>query len=111
MLTRSRVKVLDVELAKVYEASRSADNTVSPTLTSPAQTMQSVILGTTSYMSPEQAAGGVVDQRSDIWAFGVVLSETSIFVTDYSCAAVGQPGPSSPQPSNQTLAETRWCCG
>ncbi len=69
------VKVLDFGLAKALEGSGQSDPSLSPTLTSPASTMQGVVMGTASYMSPEQAEGADVDQRSDIWSFGVVLYE------------------------------------
>ncbi len=38
-------------------------------------TREGVILGTTSYMSPEQSRGHAVDKRTDIWAFGCVFYE------------------------------------
>jgi Tol biopolymer transport system component len=70
------VKVLDFGLAKALEPpSSGSDVSQSPTITSPAMTRMGVILGTTAYMSPEQARGKSVDKRSDIWAFGCVLYE------------------------------------
>jgi hypothetical protein len=69
------VKVLDFGLAKALEPVSGEAFTVSPTITSPAMTGHGVILGTAAYMSPEQASGAHVDQRSDIWAFGCVLYE------------------------------------
>jgi Tol biopolymer transport system component len=70
------VKVLDFGLAKALDPiDQRPLLSQSPTITSPAMTGQGVILGTAAYMSPEQASGGHVDQRSDIWAFGCVLYE------------------------------------
>jgi serine/threonine protein kinase len=69
-----QVKVLDFGLAKAMDLPEASDFSQSPTLLS-GGTQQGVILGTTSYMSPEQAKGKPADARSDIWAFGVVLYE------------------------------------
>jgi serine/threonine protein kinase len=70
------VKVLDFGLAKTQDAaSGNSALSNSPTLMTMAATNAGVILGTAAYMSPEQARGAVVDKRSDIWAFGIVLYE------------------------------------
>jgi Tol biopolymer transport system component len=61
------VKVLDFGLAKP-----ALSDGASPDLTA---SHEGLILGTASYMSPEQTRGRGVDKRSDIWAFGCVLFE------------------------------------
>ena len=61
------VKVLDFGLAKAVSPDAKG-----PDLTS---SHEGLILGTASYMSPEQARGRQIDKRSDIWAFGCVLYE------------------------------------
>ena len=68
------VKVLDFGLAKALDPNPEGDPSQSPTLTV-AATQMGVIMGTATYMSPEQARGQPVDKRADIWAFGVVLYE------------------------------------
>jgi serine/threonine-protein kinase len=68
------VSVLDFGIAKAFESLPTADSGESPVLTTPV-TQAGVVLGTAAYMSPEQARGRLVDQRSDIWAFGCVVYE------------------------------------
>ena len=63
------VKVLDFGLAKA-----SAALAESPTVTADG-TGHAVIMGTTPYMSPEQARGHAVDTRTDMWSAGIVLYE------------------------------------
>jgi len=70
------VKVLDFGLAKLTEAASSSGETNSgaPTLAW-IDTDPGLVIGTSQYMSPEQARGKVVDARTDIWSLGIVLYE------------------------------------
>ena len=68
------VKVLDFGLAKALDTSPEGGPTESPTLTA-AATQMGVVMGTAAYMSPEQAEGRRLDERSDIFSFGAVLYE------------------------------------
>ena len=66
------VRVLDFGLAKLTPSGAAAAVESIPTLL---QTGIGVVMGTVSYMSPEQARGQEVDARTDIWSLGVVLYE------------------------------------
>ena len=67
LLTRSGIKLLDFGLAKVRTSPRRVETA--------SETRMGTILGTPHYMSPEQAQGGAVDARSDIFSFGSLLYE------------------------------------
>ena len=64
-----RIKLLDFGLARFIEHAVPSD------ITATTQTLQGTVLGTASYMSPEQAQGRTLDVRSDIFSFGCVLYE------------------------------------
>ncbi len=66
-------KIIDFGLAKLIE-SEGGYLATAETMAH-AGTDPGVVLGTVSYMSPEQAAGDRVDRRSDIFSFGVLLYE------------------------------------
>src|SRR6185436_2339699 len=68
-----QVKVLDFGLAKLTE--KSAGGELEATVTQRPDTERGTIVGTVSYMSPEQAEGKPVDGRSDIFSFGSLLYE------------------------------------
>jgi TolB-like protein/Tfp pilus assembly protein PilF len=68
------VKVLDFGIAKLAEQELPATMPRDEALLL-VETNLGSILGTVRYMSPEQACGGHVDKRTDIWSLGVVLYE------------------------------------
>lgn len=67
------VKILDFGLAKLIEPEEA--DVWAPTQSVHVETASGVIAGTVAYMSPEQAEGQRVDERSDIFSFGAVLYE------------------------------------
>ena len=67
-------KVLDFGLAKLSE--NKPDDASSEDATKvQVNTTPGMVMGTVSYMSPEQARGNLTDARTDIWSLGVVLYE------------------------------------
>lgn len=64
---QSIVKMLDFGIAKVVGNG--------PIAVDPHLTRQGVVYGTPQYLSPEQAAGHVVDERSDLYSLGIILYE------------------------------------
>jgi len=71
---RGQAKVLDFGLAKFLQPP-SGQSSLDSALTIGEDTMAGTVLGTASYMSPEQALGRNVDQRSDLFSTGVVFYE------------------------------------
>jgi serine/threonine protein kinase/dipeptidyl aminopeptidase/acylaminoacyl peptidase len=70
-----QVKILDFGLAKLTESGESYSDSAPTRTMKEVRTEDGQLLGTTPYMSPEQAQGKRVDARSDIFAFGTILYE------------------------------------
>jgi len=69
------VKVLDFGLAKPLRAEADGSSTTTAHTAALPLTEEGLVLGTPTYMSPEQARGKPLDRRADVWAFGCVLYE------------------------------------
>src|SRR6476469_4518800 len=113
------VKVLDFGLAKLTEPDVFAADpeavTIPITATSPG-----AVIGTSGYMSPEQAQGDTIDSRSDIFSLGVVLyemvageppfkgptdSHTLVSIIDHEAPPLAQKAPDVPRQLERIVAK------
>ncbi|HST10288.1 MAG TPA: protein kinase [Terriglobales bacterium] len=99
------VKVLDFGLAKLTEPAAAGDDAATRTLKP--TTEEGTIVGTVSYMSPEQAEGNKVDARSDIFSFGALLYEMvtgrRAFQGDSKIATLSAILREEPKPAGQVV--------
>ena len=101
-----RVKVADFGLARAVDAGTAHSQT-------------GLLLGTVSYLAPEQVERGVADARSDVYAAGVVLFElvtgSKPFAGDTACRWRCSTCPAGCRPPRRgcrasTRPWTSWCC-
>jgi len=79
-----RAKLLDFGLSKILlEGARDASGATR-------HTGEGMIVGTLDYLSPEQALGGELDERSDLFSFGIVFYQMLAGVHPFSGASVTQ---------------------
>src|SRR5262249_23493859 len=71
-----RIKLLDFGLAKAIWGREITRDLSQVDTVADLKTVVGHVVGTPGYMSPEQARGADVDERTDIWAFGCLLYET-----------------------------------
>lgn len=100
------VKILDFGLAKLLEEYSETNDAEAETIAQ-VNTKAGMVLGTVAYMSPEQARGKGVDQRTDVWSLGVCLYEmlsgrqpfTGETTTDITASILTK----EPEPLNKNL--------
>jgi eukaryotic-like serine/threonine-protein kinase len=86
-------KVMDFGLAKPFATIQSAEPAATATIGDPVLTETGTAVGTPDYMSPEQVRGGPLDQRSDLFAYGILL-----------CDLLGSTHPFRSTSTTETLA-------
>src|SRR5689334_13096647 len=112
------VKVLDFGLAKLTDRESSSDPEA---VTIPiSETNPGLVMGTSGYMSPEQAQGDSIDARSDIFSLGVVLyemvtgeppfkgrteSHTLVSIIDHEAPPLTQKLPNAPRQLERIIAK------
>jgi serine/threonine-protein kinase len=80
------VKILDFGLAKLTEPPATNRSDLPSDTKRTAYSLPGAVIGTASYMSPEQARGEVVDSRSDIFSLGVLIYEMAAGKTPFTGA-------------------------
>jgi serine/threonine protein kinase len=78
-----RIKVLDFGLGKAWQSGDGDPDLTQSETVSVEMTAHGVVFGTVAYMSPEQARGKQVDNRTDIWAYGCVLYQMLVGVPPF----------------------------
>lgn len=106
MTGKGTAKLLDFGLAKLNQETLSLEQTM--TIDHQSRTQPGVVMGTIAYMSPEQARGEELDNRSDLFSLGVVLYELAtgenpfenpaVAVTFASILSKDPPPPSQSNP-------------
>jgi serine/threonine protein kinase/Tol biopolymer transport system component len=103
------VKVVDFGLAKLMDISSLDDTTTMTNTQAIPNTREGTVLGTASYMSPEQAQGKPLDARSDIFSFGTVLYEMMTgqraFRGETSMSTISAILRDEPQPASQVSSD------
>ena len=111
------VKIFDFGLAKLIEQKNESLIGLEDEAAKQNNTAKGMILGTVNYMSPEQAKGERVDERTDIFSFGVVLYEMIAGRTPFGGDSVPEtfanllnkePPPLKNLASEQIPAELDW---
>src|SRR5207302_2080481 len=110
------VKVLDFGLAKLTERTVAEETDTEAITRALVQTDAGVVLGTSQYMSPEQARGKPIEARTDIWSLGVVLYEMATghppFTGETKTDVIVAIAKSDPQPltrfTRNVPAELEW---